>query len=742
MGARLLANGLARRGAVEYILHARVPIVKFVEPNTGIEVDLCLGNDSTAFKAWSVAQMASIHPAFGKLFRVVKVWAKAHSINDGASHMLNSWCLTLVVISFLQTYPDPPLLPPLHELLYDNVPDMFTPRLMQDGKEPSHLVYSVMESRVKLAQEVYGSRPCKSVDELFRDFVEDGARKLRSLLAREGSFLRDTRVSAFYGKMLSSQPFSSSYVLCVEDPYDDTDNTARTLGTWECNPGTVHYITSVFERTLRHLDRHVANAATAAASGSGQNTCGDDQVQSYASCSTPSSVSPSSLGPTLAFLFGTELLTWLPELSGELLGTNLCSWARMALGAGRPAGEVHEEMLRQLGAANEFVSFESFKRRHSIKVHNEAKYATPEEKAAAAAADAARKAAKSAKKAQKRATKKVKEVAEQAARNRELRSHEASGHLPDAPHQVGGYCSAEEAVNAALRGKQEQAGNSSRPPLGDSQRKQRPIATGANPDRAPLVPLAAKAEPLLPPPSPLPPQEPPRRRLAPDARAMLAKALRLKPEAGLSSEDGKEPRQASWQMSADGAAAAATEVAAYAASRRVAREAGAGTRAAAQAAERTLGSGDTSASGRGPDAAALAAAAALAVTRPGTVGSRRQQGEHLQSRNAPMQERSELEEMQELRRLESGSNTTSTGDMVVLSAVQRLVPPSQEGAKVTKGTWKQQQTATGVDSDTQSTRGGRQDGGRVHTARRAERRRVRHQRSIASAHTEEAQVPP
>ncbi|GIM15707.1 hypothetical protein Vretimale_18451 [Volvox reticuliferus] len=140
MGARLLANGLARRGAVEYILHARVPIVKFVEPNTGIEVDLCLGNDSTAFKAWSVAQMASIHPAFGKLFRVVKVWAKAHSINDGASHMLNSWCLTLVVISFLQTYPDPPLLPPLHELLYDNVPDMFTPRLMQDGKEPSHLV--------------------------------------------------------------------------------------------------------------------------------------------------------------------------------------------------------------------------------------------------------------------------------------------------------------------------------------------------------------------------------------------------------------------------------------------------------------------------------------------------------------------------------------------------------------------------------------------------------------------------
>lgn len=43
---------------------------------------------------------------------------------------------------------------------------------------------------------------------------------------------RGTRISAFYGQLLHSRPYASQYVLCVEDPYDDNDNTARTFGTW------------------------------------------------------------------------------------------------------------------------------------------------------------------------------------------------------------------------------------------------------------------------------------------------------------------------------------------------------------------------------------------------------------------------------------------------------------------------------------------------------------------------------
>jgi hypothetical protein len=51
------------------------------------------------------------------------------------------------------------------------------------------------------------------------------------------------------------------------------------------------------------------------------------------------------------YLFGTELLARLPDLSVQLLGLELCDWARGEMAAGRPAGEVHEELLRRMGAS-------------------------------------------------------------------------------------------------------------------------------------------------------------------------------------------------------------------------------------------------------------------------------------------------------------------------------------------------------------------------------------------------------
>ncbi|GLC47515.1 hypothetical protein PLESTB_001763300 [Pleodorina starrii] len=637
VGGRLLGAGLARRNSVEYILHARVPIVKFVDPVTGIEVDLCLGNADTGFKAWSVAQVASIHPAFGKLFRVVKVWAKAHSINDGASHMFNSWCLTLVVMSFLQTYPEPPLLPPLHELLYDSKPDMSSPRLMQGGNEFPPQVYEIMSLRTKMAQELYGSRPCKPVDQLFREFVENGGRKLRSLLAREGSFLRDTRVSAFYGEMLTRRPFASDYVLCVEDPYDDTDNTARTLGTWEGHPGTIHYITSVFERTLRHLSRHVAATCagsdpggpaakmkSSAASGRVSNDGGD--AASSASASSSSSSVPPSLASTAVFLFGTELLSRLPELSERLLGPGLCGWARGALAAGRPAGEVHQELLARLGAEQEFVSFESFKRRHGIKVHNEAKYATPEEKAAAAAQEAARRAAKKAREVEKRSARKARDAAQG---SRDVAAQVSGVH----PHQqvADDGCAeatAAAAVTAALGGKQQSQANDpdrERDAGARAQRKPRSSAAGVSseenlPGTSPPAP-APRAPLRMPQRTQQQLEQQPRARLSSEARAVLAKALGSRSSGnGLESvgpgpgslEATRPPpppppprRRESGRSSSDGTMAATAVAAA----------------AADTAPRRTPATGEavsTGGGGRGPEASAAAAGA------PGAAGASQQ----------------------------------------------------------------------------------------------------------------------
>ncbi|KXZ44850.1 hypothetical protein GPECTOR_61g803 [Gonium pectorale] len=194
VGHELTRAGVASRGSMEWILHARVPIIKFASRRAGgLEVDLCLGSEGASFKAWSVSQVASIHPAFGKLFRIVKLWAKAHSINDGAAHMFNSWCLTLVVIFFLQQGVSPPLLPPLYELLYDKRPDEATPRVMQDGEqELSAEVFKIMATRAEHARALYGSRPCPPLELLFRDFLRSCGGLLKGLLgSRPGAEPRE-----------------------------------------------------------------------------------------------------------------------------------------------------------------------------------------------------------------------------------------------------------------------------------------------------------------------------------------------------------------------------------------------------------------------------------------------------------------------------------------------------------------------------------------------------------------------
>lgn len=47
--------------------------------------------------------VAAINPRFGQLFRLVKAWAKAHGMNNGAGGTFNSWCLSLVVVFYCQT---------------------------------------------------------------------------------------------------------------------------------------------------------------------------------------------------------------------------------------------------------------------------------------------------------------------------------------------------------------------------------------------------------------------------------------------------------------------------------------------------------------------------------------------------------------------------------------------------------------------------------------------------------------
>ncbi|EFJ53236.1 hypothetical protein VOLCADRAFT_102845 [Volvox carteri f. nagariensis] len=408
--ARFVKDGLVEEKSLVPVLHARIPIIKFVHPATGISVDVTVGSDGDAFKTWSMGQLMALHPAADKLFRVVKVWARAHCINDPRSFTFNTWCLTLLRVENLM---------------------------------------SMVSKNVVPARESFGCRKAKPLDQLFLQFLDSNSKLLKAALCNKEPLKKGTAISVFYGDFHRDSHFAE-HRLFVEDPLNSLDNTARTLRAPKNSGRTLDYVTKTFTQSAMRLRAHLngpttgsarpssepqsstkkgspeagrAQTATNEAVPSGSSPAAPSKAPAAASTppgagtssspaasteggaavaaaapaaageagaeaaavtpgsapSSPSSVVDSSLAATAAFLFGTELITRLPELSAKVLGRELCDWVRGELAAGQPVGKVHEELLKKLGAAGNFEPFVSFKKRRKIRVLDEEEQWTSEE---------------------------------------------------------------------------------------------------------------------------------------------------------------------------------------------------------------------------------------------------------------------------------------------------------------------------------------------------------------------------
>lgn len=108
----LCLSGMCRANYVERVLAARIPILKTTEIHSNVQVDVCCGLVGSAFKHDIIGRISSAEPRIKQLFRLVKLWAKVHGLNDGMNGTFNSWSLTLMVMFALQAC-SPALLPPM-----------------------------------------------------------------------------------------------------------------------------------------------------------------------------------------------------------------------------------------------------------------------------------------------------------------------------------------------------------------------------------------------------------------------------------------------------------------------------------------------------------------------------------------------------------------------------------------------------------------------------------------------------
>ncbi|CAK0787781.1 hypothetical protein CVIRNUC_011003 [Coccomyxa viridis] len=221
---RTLSKKLERRrlhsGWIERILHARVPILKFT--CRGVACDVSIGSSNAIFKAKTFKALAAREPRFAGMLRLVKAWAGVFGLNDAAEGTFNSFALGLMLIFHLQTC-EPAVLPPLHELFEDSCNAI--------SSRPIHMGCDISWPKLEVFERCTGNYPASQnrhgLAQLMGSFFSRFHAALLTWQHRDLS--ASVRASTWCGQWSYGQ-WEKSYIAAVEDPFDATDNCARTIG--------------------------------------------------------------------------------------------------------------------------------------------------------------------------------------------------------------------------------------------------------------------------------------------------------------------------------------------------------------------------------------------------------------------------------------------------------------------------------------------------------------------------------
>ncbi|KAF8788360.1 Terminal nucleotidyltransferase 4B like protein [Argiope bruennichi] len=92
---------------INIIANATVPIIRLVHSPSGIRVDISFNMSNGVESAKLVKKMMKQHPALPKLVLILKQFLVHRGLNEVYNGGMSSYCLTLLIVSFLQGYHKP-----------------------------------------------------------------------------------------------------------------------------------------------------------------------------------------------------------------------------------------------------------------------------------------------------------------------------------------------------------------------------------------------------------------------------------------------------------------------------------------------------------------------------------------------------------------------------------------------------------------------------------------------------------
>ncbi|XP_021728697.1 UTP:RNA uridylyltransferase 1-like [Chenopodium quinoa] len=197
---------------VQALTRARVPIVKLMDPVTGISCDICINNVLAVVNTKLLRDYGEIDARLRQLAFLVKHWAKSRGVNETYQGTLSSYAYVLMCIHFLQQR-NPPILPclqrmkPTYAVTVDNVECAF------------------FDQVEKLRD--FGARNNENISKLLWGFFNywaychDYANNVISV--RAGCILRKQE------KDWTRRVGNDRHLICIEDPFETSHDLGRVV---------------------------------------------------------------------------------------------------------------------------------------------------------------------------------------------------------------------------------------------------------------------------------------------------------------------------------------------------------------------------------------------------------------------------------------------------------------------------------------------------------------------------------
>ncbi|XP_051144048.1 UTP:RNA uridylyltransferase 1 [Andrographis paniculata] len=197
---------------VQALTRARVPVVKLMDPATGISCDICINNLLAVVNTKLLRDYARIDARLRQLAFIIKHWAKSRGVNQTYQGTLSSYAYVIMCIHFLQRR-SPPILPCLQRM-------EVTYSAKLDNIECAYF------DRVEMLQN-FGSQNREGVAQLVWGFFHywaychDYANDVISV--RTGSTIRKA------AKDWTRRVGNDRHLICIEDPFEVSHDLGRVV---------------------------------------------------------------------------------------------------------------------------------------------------------------------------------------------------------------------------------------------------------------------------------------------------------------------------------------------------------------------------------------------------------------------------------------------------------------------------------------------------------------------------------